>query len=303
MDATTSIPGYSIVIPGPPFSPWLRLAHVWSIASDANRGHADLRRLLDFEFFLQIEGSSWIALPSAGGRIPLPAGHLAFIPPGLIHAYGHLRGAHVAVHADFHARPALTHPGMVERLGVGELPRVLPGGWNWRLCLGGEDLVLPLTMPVRIETWRDRFQPLIDMYASRSHGSAENRLRAAAILGESFASILAGAGRAEANPLLAGLADAAAGPPRSAHIPQLAQRAGLGETAYRAEVRRLTGRGPREQIERLRLDRAAYALRSSSEPIARIASAAGYSDPFHFSRVFRRVFGTSPRSFRGGPGQ
>jgi AraC-like DNA-binding protein len=298
MDRLSQKTGYSIAQPGPPFSPWLRLAHVWRIAAPHANESVDLRRLRDFEFFLQIEGRTWIALPEIDARLPLPAGHLAFIPPGLVHAYGHGAGAHIAVHADLHAQTALGNAAMVERSANAPVSTRLTTGWTWQLRLGGESLVLPLIIPVDGIRWRRRFEPLIEMYSARTLATPTNRMRAAGILGECFAEILAVAGGDPGDGLLRDLSQAAAGDPALASVPVLARKAGLGQTAYRAAVRRLTGHAPREHLERLRIDRAAYALRSGSIPIARIASEAGYADPFHFSRVFRRVFGCSPRAFR-----
>jgi AraC-like DNA-binding protein len=298
MDRLSSKHGFSIAQPGPPFSPWLRLAHVWRVASQLANEAVDLRRLRDFEFFLQIEGHTWIALPDVDARLILPTGHLAFIPPGLIHAYGHRAGAHIAVHADLHAQTALGNAAMVERCPNAPVSKRDATGWTWRLQLGGEILVLPLIIPVDVVRWRRRFEPLIDMYSARTLATPTNRMRAAGILGECFSEILALAGGDPGDGLLSDLSQAAAGDPALASVPVLARKAGLGQTAYRAAVRRLTGHGPREHLERLRIDRAAYALRSGSTPIARIASEAGYDDPFHFSRVFRRVFGCSPRAFR-----
>jgi AraC-like DNA-binding protein len=303
MDRSSLKPGFSIAQPGPPFSPWLRLAHVWRIAAPYANENVDLRRLRDFEFFLQIEGRTWIALPEIDARLSLPAGHLAFIPPGLVHAYGHSAGGHIAVHADLHAQTALGNAAMVERLANAPVSTRTAVGWAWRLQLGGESLALPLIIPVDGARWRRRFEPLIEMYGSRTLATPTNRMRAAGILGECFAEILATAGGDPGGRLLADLSRAAAGDPAQASVPVLARKAGLGQTAYRAAVRRLTGHAPREHLERLRIDRAAYALRSGSAPIARIASEAGYADPFHFSRVFRRVFGCSPRSFRARHGE
>jgi transcriptional regulator GlxA family with amidase domain len=95
--------------------------------------------------------------------------------------------------------------------------------------------------------------------------------------------------------LLAELARPGAEPPP---VPELAARAGLGETAFRALVHELTGRSPRAHLENLRLERAARLLAESTQPVATIASEAGYADPFHFSRAFRRRFGTAPRAYR-----
>lgn len=298
MDPAPDMPGYSVIMPGPPLSPWLRLAHRWTVPPEQHSELGALRRLRDIEFFLQVQGDTWLHIPAAGGHVPLPAGHLAMIPPGLVHAWGHRAGCHLAIHADLHAQVALESPNMIERIPGSVGPGPVLHGWRWRLDLGGEAFDLPLVMPVDVPAWERRFAPLISQWTRRSQRGAHARLAAAAILAEAFAEVLAGAGRPPADPLAALLAEAAAGPPELARVALLARRAGMGETAFRASVRARLGRSPREHIERLRLERAAYALRSSDLPVGDIAAAAGYADPFHFARAFRRVHGASPSGFR-----
>jgi AraC-like DNA-binding protein len=53
-----------------------------------------------------------------------------------------------------------------------------------------------------------------------------------------------------------------------------------------------------EDARALRLKRAASLLASTSEPIAGIAVECGYYDQAHFSRQFRRAFGTTPLAWR-----
>ncbi len=298
MAASPPAPGFSIELPGPPFSPWLRLAHRWTVPPAQHVDRGGLRRLRDCELFLQLRGDTWLHLPGAGGHVPLPAGHLAVIPPGLEHAWGHRAGEHLAVHADLHAQVALAAMAMVDYRGasVGPGPR-LERPWSWTLRLGGESFTVPLVRAVDAAAWERRLAPLAAQWAGRSHAGAAARLAAAGILGAAFAELLGGA--ASADPLLALLAEAAAGDPAQAQVPLLARRAGMGATAFRAAVRARCGCSPRAHLERLRLERAAYALRTSDLPVAAVAAAAGYADPFHFARAFRRVHGTSPSGFRG----
>lgn len=281
-------------------SPWLRLAHRWTVLPHQHSDRGPLRRLRDFEFFLQLHRDTWINIPAAGGHVPLPVGHLALIPPGLVHAWGHRVGTHIAVHADLHAQVAIEGSDMMERLTGSVSSGPVLRDWRWRLNLGGEIYDLPLIMRVDAPAWQRRFAPLLAQWTNRAHRGAGARLVAAAVLGQSFAEILAGAGRPAPDPLAALLAEAAIGPPDQARIALLARRAGMGETVFRARVRERLGRGPREHIEHLRLERAAYALRNTDLPISDIAAAAGYGDPFHFARAFRRVHGTNPSGFRAG---
>ena len=55
---------------------------------------------------------------------------------------------------------------------------------------------------------------------------------------------------------------------------------------------------------RLRMTRAAALLREPGVLVSKVSDELGFSDPFHFSRTFKRVFGVSPSDFmalqRGG---
>ena len=53
-----------------------------------------------------------------------------------------------------------------------------------------------------------------------------------------------------------------------------------------------------EYLREIRIEYASRQLLNSDEPQATIALAAGFSDQSHFSRVFRRLRGTTPRRFR-----
>jgi LacI family transcriptional regulator len=63
-------------------------------------------------------------------------------------------------------------------------------------------------------------------------------------------------------------------------------------------MRRLIGRTPKEEILRLRLERAKDLLKTSDLPIARISQKAGFRTVNYFANVFRRRLGLSPRQFR-----
>ena len=53
-----------------------------------------------------------------------------------------------------------------------------------------------------------------------------------------------------------------------------------------------------EYLQRLRIDEACKLLTNTSLPTAEIAEAVGYRDTRHFSKLFRRYQGSSPRDYR-----
>ncbi len=58
------------------------------------------------------------------------------------------------------------------------------------------------------------------------------------------------------------------------------------------------GLGPGHALELIRLSRAAEALLRSNAGIAEIAELTGFANPYHFSRRFRRAYGSPPGSYR-----
>jgi AraC family cel operon transcriptional repressor len=66
-----------------------------------------------------------------------------------------------------------------------------------------------------------------------------------------------------------------------------------------ARVMRATlGITPSEYVNRRRVARAAFQLRMTARPVTEIAFDVGYENLSHFFHVFRRLQGTSPRSYR-----
>jgi len=58
------------------------------------------------------------------------------------------------------------------------------------------------------------------------------------------------------------------------------------------------GHSPRQEIERVHLERAKRLLSETNWPLARVASESGYMSYEHFTHVFRRRVGSSPGAYR-----
>ena len=78
----------------------------------------------------------------------------------------------------------------------------------------------------------------------------------------------------------------------------LARRAGLSPSHLAAAFHRAYGCAPLAYLQELRLVEARRRLQSGDASVAEIAAAVGFSDPFWFSRVFRRRWGVPPREMR-----
>ena len=85
---------------------------------------------------------------------------------------------------------------------------------------------------------------------------------------------------------------------RRLSVRELSKKAGMGMTTFRAMFQKITGRSPRAHLEELRVQKAAHTLIETDRKILDVAMESGYSDTYHFSRVFKRVMGQSPRTYR-----
>jgi AraC-like DNA-binding protein len=81
---------------------------------------------------------------------------------------------------------------------------------------------------------------------------------------------------------------------------KMAAAACLSERRFRQVFAQITGKGPKEFQEMVRLSMAGDLIRNSPLSIRQISDQAGYSSPFYFSRAFKKRFGKSPRSYRAG---
>jgi AraC family transcriptional regulator of arabinose operon len=84
-------------------------------------------------------------------------------------------------------------------------------------------------------------------------------------------------------------------------LPDLARMAGLSVPHFCATFRAAFGLSPVQCLIQHRLMHAAYLLADRGVRIQEIARRVGYEDAFHFSKMFRRRFGQSPRAFRAAP--
>lgn len=78
----------------------------------------------------------------------------------------------------------------------------------------------------------------------------------------------------------------------------LAERVGFSAYHFHRLFRDTIGEPVKEYVRRLRIDRAAYRLKISEEPILRIALDAGFKTHESFTRAFQRQFGITPNEYR-----
>jgi AraC family transcriptional regulator len=81
-------------------------------------------------------------------------------------------------------------------------------------------------------------------------------------------------------------------------LDRLARAAHFSPAHFQRVFTALVGESPKRHVQRLRLERAAGALRDDDLPIAEVAGEAGYIDVPTFYRAFRAHFGSSPIAWR-----
>jgi AraC-like DNA-binding protein len=62
--------------------------------------------------------------------------------------------------------------------------------------------------------------------------------------------------------------------------------------------KKYSGKSPYEFLMKLKMNRAAHLLLTTSHSVKYIAGQVQFEDPLHFSRVFRRFYGKAPREYR-----
>ncbi|HBO0783077.1 helix-turn-helix transcriptional regulator [Pseudomonas aeruginosa] len=81
-------------------------------------------------------------------------------------------------------------------------------------------------------------------------------------------------------------------------VARLAEECGLSRSYFTKAFKCSTGVSPHEWLMRMRVDRAKELMLGSDEPLSQIGVACGFSDQPHFSRIFLRLAGASPSTWR-----
>ncbi len=80
-------------------------------------------------------------------------------------------------------------------------------------------------------------------------------------------------------------------------IENVAQASGLSPAYLARLFRRFANETPLQYLTRLKMDHAAELVLRGDYAVKQAAAAVGFDDPYHFSRVFKRVHGVAPGRF------
>ena len=81
-------------------------------------------------------------------------------------------------------------------------------------------------------------------------------------------------------------------------LPDVSDAAGLNADHFGRLFRQHLNDSPMHYLKRVRVNRARYLLERTELLVEEIAFDVGFTDPFHFSRVFRTLTGKSPSAWR-----
>jgi len=83
-------------------------------------------------------------------------------------------------------------------------------------------------------------------------------------------------------------------------LKELADVAGMRSHYFSELFRRSAGSSPHQYVLSRRIERAKESLRNPKRTVLEAGLSAGFENPSHFARVFRRLVGATPRQFRAG---
>ena len=79
---------------------------------------------------------------------------------------------------------------------------------------------------------------------------------------------------------------------------EVAEAAGVGVSQLNRIARVWTGQSIMESVRRVRVEHARKLLAEPTLSIKEVAAACGFADPYHFSKVFRKIDGLPPSEYR-----
>jgi AraC family transcriptional regulator len=85
---------------------------------------------------------------------------------------------------------------------------------------------------------------------------------------------------------------------RSVHVDEIAAHVGLSPFHFARMFKASTGESPHACVLRLRIEEAMRLLAEGDEPLAGIALRVGFRTQAHFTGVFHRQVGVTPRAYR-----
>jgi len=258
--------------------PVIHLAH-----RQTSAGLMRERIIVDHELYLVLDGEATVYV--RGKSIPARAGTLVLFEPFAPHwIESHERVDHIAVHFDF--TPEAPGELRLEKRGpysvtVGD--GAMPG--HTRIAPTG---TLATELVTLARAWRGQSP------SGRLHATAK-LMSVIARLNSSERTKAFSSHRKRLERVIDLIEQDYAAPLRAE---DLAGTAGLSLAHFNRLFRQWTGASPMRYLEARRVEVARQMLEHEAAAVHEVARRCGFADPYHFSRVFKRVEGISPTAFR-----
>ena len=85
---------------------------------------------------------------------------------------------------------------------------------------------------------------------------------------------------------------------RDLQLSELAREAGISTSHFIRSFRQSTGKTPHQYLIRRRIERAKTVMNDERVSLTEVALASGFADQHHLSRIFRRITGMTPSTYR-----
>lgn len=262
-----------------------------------------------------VEGTCWLRRPGAE-PVALASGDLVLLAVGTGHV---LAGGPTGPAIAFDDLAARSHqvPGVrVDLAGTGPQARLICGGYHVDAHASHPMLALPPLLLLRSDSdsapWPPGLSQTLAMLASElADPTPGTQTIADRLVDVLFVHILrwwaAREPPEDGQAWLAALRDpqiaaAVTAMHRDPHLPwtvdTLADHVGVSRATLSRRFTSLIGEPPLAYLTRWRLEVAARRLRETTEPVAGVAAAVGYTSEFAFSRAFKRHRGLPPIRYR-----
>ncbi len=241
----------------------------WHMDYTAPPGPPGVRRYYEFYSFSHMHGGKgWFASENAP-TVEVSPGDAVLVGPGFRHGYRGLDDNYIEDSVSFFG------PVADQMAQAGMIPNAV-------FQLGRDRRLLPIIELVRDPSLASQYranimlqQLIVEAFLSRRHENAGGR-------------------NSRLDQLIAKIN---AAPSHWWTVDELADSSGLSKSHFRRIFHAHTGMNPKEYILNSKINYAANLLISSGRSVQDVAAEVGFSDPFHFSRVFKSLIGLSPSGY------
>jgi AraC-like DNA-binding protein len=267
-------------------------------------------------FHIVTGGRCWLTVEGVDGPVLLGEGDLVILPHGRAHTMTDHPESPVTRLEDLVSEQPVGQDGLFYSAGQGAVTTLVCGGLQLE-----DPLINPLLslLPTFIHISNQREQPnawlpaivnVVKSEASANGAAAETVItRLSEILFIQAVRACIDAGSFGNASWFGALKDPQIGralvllqrqPDEPWTVEKLSSHLNVSRSAFSAKFKQLVGEPPMHYLTRLRLAKAAAALRTQPAPLSEVALSVGYDSEVAFSKAFKRYYGMAPGAYRLG---